>query len=113
MTSYEWILETHVASDTRDDDEPADVASFATLAELIAYRDSLTPSDARYVVALERTSDDGRAWAYVADGVLQTAMSDAFDAVICRVPARFMTEFANHWERIECRKSSPDTSCIS
>ena len=94
MVTYEWLLETFIDSGDRDSDEPADVASFATLAELVEHREALAAVDARYAVALERTSDDGRAWAYVVNGALSEMMRDAFDVKVCRVPARFAREFA-------------------
>lgn len=99
--AYEWDVETQVTYDDRNDIDSMDVLDHQHVnsykeAKLVA---AGTPEPheegtVTHHIVLVRDDDEGRAWAYLEDGVLPEFFMDADGKNTTRVPKRFHEEVA-------------------
>jgi hypothetical protein len=96
-TTYEWDIETWNGEEIVDHNHRDRLADFG-MEELIQAINCDFLNEARDFtkLVLVRDSDrDGRAWAYIThDGKLPEEMVDAYERPVCKVPKRFIEEFA-------------------
>ena len=97
MVQYEWVVEEQEMED--GELVVIDTHHFNTYARacigVMAVR-ARTDSLDSAVIGLTRDSDDGKAWAYVYDGVIEPMMKDSGDVPVIAVPKHLMKQVINY-----------------